>query len=137
MSASVFLSCGVRWLMAGLCAGTILGLSSGALANDCVVTDWALARGIAAGAPVDSGRRFTVADDRVHAYVRLNCTRVDGPVTFRFERNGKNYAAVRLPVRPAAGWRTWASVRALPGNWRVTLEIEGRRMLDDVFIVSR
>ena len=137
MRASVFPLCVGRRLMAGLCAGTILGLSTSALANDCVVTDWALARGIAAGAPVERGLRFSVADGRVHAYVRLNCTRVDGPVTFRFQRNGKNYAAVRLPVRPAAGWRTWASVRALPGNWRVTLEIEGRRLLDDAFAVSR
>ena len=136
MRTSVFPLCVGRRLMASLCASTILGLSSGALANDCVVTDWALARGIAASVPVDRGLRFSVADGRVYAYVRLNCTRVGGPVTFRFERNDENYAAVRLPVRPTAGWRTWASVRALPGKWRVTLEIEGRRLLDDAFTVS-
>ncbi len=120
-----------------LCAMASFLFSAGAQANDCVVIDWALARAIAAGAPVDRGRRFGTSDGRVYAFVKLNCTRVQGPVTFRFERAGKPYAAVKLPLRASAGWRTWASVRALPGNWRVTLEIEDGRLLDDDFTVSR
>jgi hypothetical protein len=124
-------------LAAGVCAGATLASSAGAQAHDCVVTDWALARAIAAGAPVGRGRRFSGADGKVYAFVKLNCTRVEGPVTFRFARDGRRHAAVELPVRASAGWRTWASVRALAGNWRVTLEIEGRRLLDDEFVVGR
>jgi hypothetical protein len=72
----------------------------------------------------------------VFAFVKLNCNRVQGSITFRFEHNGKLYTTVTLPVRPSQRWRSWASVRALPGAWRVILEIEGRRLLDDKFYVK-
>ena len=105
-------------------------------AHDCVVTDWAIARDIDAGTAIDRKRQFNVAEKRVHTYVRLNCTEVIGPALFRFERNGRPYATVNLALRPSSGWRTWASVRGLPGNWRVSLEIEGGKLLDDDFVVE-
>tara|TARA_Y100000588_G_C13902536_1_gene773533 strand:- start:225 stop:620 length:396 start_codon:yes stop_codon:yes gene_type:complete len=105
-------------------------------AHDCVVTDWAIARDVNAGTAIERGRQFKPEDKRVYTYVRLNCTEVTGPVLFRFERNGRPYATVNLALRPSPGWRTWASVRSLPGNWRVSLEIEGKKLLDDDFSVK-
>jgi|TARA_B100002003_G_scaffold193341_1_gene182796 hypothetical protein len=124
------------FLIAVSAAAAVLCLARQGWTHDCVVTDWAIARNVQASAPIDRGQRFNIADRRVYTYVRLSCTRVEGPASFRFERNGHPHATVKLSLQPSTRWRTWASVRALPGNWRVVLEIEGHKLLDDTFAVS-
>ncbi len=120
-----------------LCVALTLIAPTPASAHDCVITDWAVTHEVLDRKPQGRTSRFTEKVGHVSAFVTLNCSRVSGPAVFRFERDNKPYATISTKLSAANRWRTWASVRALPGNWRVTLEIEGGIVLEDEFFVSR
>ncbi len=120
-----------------LCVALTLIAPTTASAHDCVITDWAITHEVLDRKPQGKTSRFTEKGGHVFAFVTLNCSHVSGPAVFHFVRDNKPYATVSTKLSAANRWRTWASVRALPGNWRVTLEIEGGNMLEDEFFVSR
>jgi hypothetical protein len=104
--------------------------------HDCIVSRWALTKEIEGRAPGAESAEFSRADHRVFAYAALDCTRIEAPLHFLFFRNGINYAVVTQSVQPSRNWRTWAAVKAIPGNWTARLLIGSRVLLEDTFIVK-
>jgi len=103
--------------------------------NDCVVLDWQIAGAVKNGIPSEKRREFNQGDKRVYAFISLNCTRTASNLGFRFLRNGRVYAFIKLPLRRSKRWRTWASVKALQGKWLVKAYAGSRFLLSDTFVV--
>ena len=103
--------------------------------NDCVVTDWQIAGRVIDRVPKDSRTEFKTGDKQVYAFIALNCTKPANKVGFRFIRDGKPHAFIKLPNRPSSNWRTWATVKAVKGEWLVQAYVDERLLLSDKFFV--
>ena len=113
------------------------GSAAGSRQHDCIVRDWKIAPRLAGRQPLAPGREFGPGTARVYAYAALYCPTFRGPAAFRFFHEKSRYADITVRVKPSDKWRTWASVRALPGKWRVQLLVSGERVLEDSFVVRR
>ena len=103
---------------------------------NCVVRDFALAARIEKRRPLGqfSPRIPVTGTGRVAAFIMLDCLHA-ARLEFRFERNGNPYHTVKTKVRPSRNWRSWASVRALPGAWHVFIRADGEEILREKFLV--
>lgn len=71
---------------------------------------------------------FTIADDRIYALARLDCTGVeDGErrIVLRWTHEGRLAARKVYRAEPVANYRIYSWAPALPGIWVVSLHIEG------------
>ena len=108
-----------------------------AKANDCLVTNWQISGAVRDRAPVDLRTNFTQKDNRVFAFIKLSCNTPVNYVSFCFKRDDIQYSCVKQPVKSPIHWRTWASVKALTGNWSVEVSVDERKLLSDKFVVGR
>ena len=120
----------------GLFFSTLL-ISGVAMANDCLVTNWQISGAVRDRLPADLRTNFTQKDNRVFAFIKLSCNTPVNYVSFCFKRDDIQYSCVKQPVRSSIHWRTWASVKALTGNWSVEVSVDERKLLSDKFVVGR
>jgi hypothetical protein len=120
----------------GLVLGTLL-VSGEAMANDCLVTNWQIARTVKDRIPMDLRTTFTQKDKRIFTFINLSCTTPVNYVHFCFKRNKIQYSCIKQPVESPTHWRTWASVKAMKGSWSVEVSADKRKLLSDKFFVGQ
>ena len=110
---------------------------AGVRSHDCIVRDWKIAPAVVGRRPIAPSRSFGSGTRRIYAYAALHCLDFRGGAAFRFYRGDRRYAEIRVDVQPSDSWRTWASVRAVPGKWRVEFIVSGEVVLEDSFVVGK
>ena len=116
--------------------GTLL-MGGETMANDCLVTNWQIARTVKDKVPIDLRTDFTQKDRRIFTFIKLSCTTPVNYVRFCFKRNEVQYSCIKQPVESPIHWRTWASVKALKGSWSVQVNVDQRKLLSDKFFVGQ
>jgi hypothetical protein len=84
------------------------------------VNELVVAKNVHNRTPQDVGTTFTPQDQRVHAFASIHSSEAT-TLHFVWTRNGKVHAKVPVHVGVAKSWRTFSSVKALPGSWTVAL----------------
>lgn len=111
--------------------------SSATNAHDCVVREWSLSRDLKDMKPVGVSQRFSSKNvPQVFVFASLNCLSVSDAVIVRFERDGKVVFQKSVAITAANNYRIWTSVSAVPGRYKVFMEIEGELINSDDFIVD-
>lgn len=104
-----------------------------AAANRLELIEHVLADNVVEREPVGVADRFSTAHGRVYSFVRLANPGPPTAVTFHWYRDGREHAVIELEVGTSPGWRTWTSVTALPGRWRVVVAEVNGAILDERF----
>jgi len=71
--------------------------------------------------PVDTVSTFQPSDGNAYALIRVRNTGAPDTVTFKWIHNGETYFTFNSPVGNAFSWRTYTSVKTIPGNWTVQI----------------
>ena len=107
-----------------------------AFANDCVIREWSLAHSINDMRPIGVSQKFSSKEvSQVFVLASLNCLTASDAVIVKFERDGKTVQEKSIVITPASNYRIWTSVAAVPGRYRITMEIKGELLNVDDFIV--
>ncbi|MGE0726105.1 MAG: hypothetical protein AB7O45_17150 [Alphaproteobacteria bacterium] len=108
--------------------------------TDCIIREFLTAKAVEDREPVGRTTRFVAESDRIHAYLRLDCSRVDpGRTAFqlRWIFNGRTLRSRDLTVGVSPNWRTWDAMPAIAGNGFVQLfDGEGTLVAEEAFTVS-
>lgn len=100
------------------------------------VNRFVLATGVQNKEPQGEKTSFDGGDHAVFAFLDLKSTE-NKTITLCWKRNGHNYHVQKLTVKASPRFRTWAHVKALSGNWTVTIEDEqGKTVQELSFVVS-
>lgn len=70
--------------------------------------------------PQGTKEQFQTSDGHIFAFAELS-TKGNDHVAFHWKKDGKTYHERKMNVKDSPRWRTYSSVRALPGNWSVAL----------------
>lgn len=124
----------------------LLALAAGCAAlparadTDCILRELATARGISDREPVDRTTRFLAERDRVHAFLRVDCSRVDADrpaFQIRWIFNGRIMRTRDIAVGVSPNWRAWDVMPAVPGQGLVQLfDAEGTLLAEEAFTTS-
>jgi len=71
--------------------------------------------------PVDTVSTFQPSDGNAYALIRVRNTGAPDTVVFKWIHNGETYFTFNSPVGNAFSWRTYTSVKTIPGNWTVQI----------------
>jgi hypothetical protein len=106
-------------------------------ANDCVIKEWSLAKDVSEMKPIGVAQSFSSKDvGQIFVFASLDCSTIDDVVTVKFDRDGRAIQEKQITIQPANNYRLWTSVAALPGKYRVTLEMGGALLNSDEFVVT-
>jgi len=108
--------------------------------TDCIIREFGTAKGVEDREPVERTTKFVAEADRIHAYLRLDCSRVEpgrAAYQLRWIFNGRTLRSRDLTVGVSPNWRTWDAMPAIAGNGFVQLfDAEGTLIAEEAFIVS-
>lgn len=71
--------------------------------------------------PVDTVSTFQPSDGNAYALIRVRNTGAPDTVAFKWIHNGETYFTFTSPIGNAFSWRTYTSVKTIPGNWTVQI----------------
>lgn len=108
-----------------------------AYSHDCVIREWNLASAVNDMRPIGVSQKFSSREvSQVYVFAALNCLSVSNAVIVKFERDGKVVHEKPIAISASDNYRIWTSVMAMPGHYRVTMEIEGELLNADEFVVA-
>ena len=100
------------------------------LANDTLyVASLVLTTDIVSREPVDTVRGFTTDQEHAYCHVRMFNTYNLREITFRWLLNGQEYYTMGAKISRSPRWRTFSSVKPVPGAWTVQVLDENGAVL--------
>ncbi len=88
--------------------------------------------------PVDTVSTFKVSDGNAYAQIRVFNSGAPDTVTFKWIHDGNVYFSFHSPIGNAFSWRTYTSVKTLPGSWTVQiLDSKGNILKEKSFEVTQ
>ncbi|BBK33464.1 hypothetical protein EDC65_3300 [Stella humosa] len=126
--------------MALAVASAAVSAASPALADtDCIIREFRTAKGVYQREPVEPTTEFVVEYDRVHAFLRLDCSRADPDrpaFTLRWIASGRVVRTRDLYAGVSPNWRTWDLMPAIVGPGFVQLfDRDGTLLAEEAFTV--
>lgn len=107
--------------------------------TDCIIREFRTAKGIYQREPVEPATEFVVEYDRVHAFLRLDCSRVDPDqpaFMLRWIANGRAVRTRDLYAGVSPNWRTWDVMPAQLGPGFIQLfDRDGNLLAEQGFTV--
>ena len=107
--------------------------------TDCIIREFRTAKGVYQREPVEPTTEFVVEYDRIHAFLRLDCSRVDPDqpaFTLRWIANGRVVRTRDLYAGVSPNWRTWDLMPAQVGPGFIQLfDREGTLLAEEGFTV--
>lgn len=126
-------------LVLAVAPALVVGALPARAETDCIIREFRTAKGIYQREPVEPTTEFTVEYDRVHAFLRLDCARVDPDrpaFTLRWISNGRVVRTRDLYAGVSPNWRTWDLMPALLGPGFVQLfDRDGNLLAEEAFTV--
>ncbi len=95
------------------------------------INRFVLGTGVQNKEPQNVKTAFDSADHHVFTFLDLS-THEGGSITVHWKRDGHDYYSKKLDVKASNRFRTWASVKALPGNWTVAVQDEQGHVLQEL-----
>lgn len=112
-------------------------VAGNAYSHDCVVKEWSLSRDIREMRPVGVSQKFSSKEaTQIFVFAALNCLSFSDAIIVRFERDGKVLSEKPIAITPANNYRIWTSVSAVPGRYKVFMEIQGELLNSDEFVID-
>jgi len=109
-------------------------------ATDCVIREFLTARGVDRLEPVEPASRFQSNRDRVHAFLRLDCSQVEpsrSQLQVRWILDGRVVRQTTLTVGVSPNWRAYDWWPALAGNGLVQVfDSQGELIAEEPFTVT-
>lgn len=93
------------------------------------VASLVLTTGIVGREPVDTVQAFTMDQEEVFCHVRIFNTYELREIEFRWLLNDSEYYTMGAKICRSDRWRTFSSVKAAPGTWRVQIVDEDGTVL--------
>jgi hypothetical protein len=115
-------------ILAPVALGALLALPPRVAAEPCRLETLLIVDRVTELEPGSSRSAFTIDDDRLYAFARLDCTGADEGeqrIVIRWTHEGRLAARKVYRVKPVANYRLYSWAPALPGSWAVSLHIEG------------
>ena len=131
---------GRTFLCALATAAAVLAAATPAHAEtDCIIREFRTAKGVYQREPVEPATEFVVENDRIHAFLRLDCSRADPDrpaFTLRWIANGRVVRTRDLYAGVSPNWRTWDLMPAQLGPGFVQLfDRDGNLLAEEAFTV--
>ncbi len=115
-------------ILAAVALGALLALPAPGAAEPCRLETLLIVDRVTDLEPGDGRSAFTIDDDRIYAFARLDCTGADDGergIVVRWTHEGRLAARKVYRAEPVANYRIYSWSPALPGTWAVSLHIEG------------
>ncbi|BBK44435.1 hypothetical protein STVA_44550 [Allostella vacuolata] len=130
---------GGRILLWAATAAATLAVTPAWADTDCIIREFRTAKGVYQREPVEPTTEFIVEYDRVHAFLRLDCSRADPDqpaFTLRWIANGRVVRTRDLYAGVSPNWRTWDLMPAILGPGFVQLfDRDGNLLAEEGFTV--
>lgn len=102
---------------------------------DLQVLEFVLTNQIEAREPKEVVESFAAGQERGFAFARI-ASKTKTDITFVWFRNGHECARQTMPIQAAAKWRTNASVKLRPGDWKVQLMANNEVLAEKSFTLE-
>lgn len=96
------------------------------------VVDLVMTHGIKGREPLDDAWSFSPGEARAFAFARIANPGAPSRVSFVWIYRDAIHATIELEIGASPNWRTWSSIKPLPGAWRVRVVTQ-----DDAVLAER
>lgn len=99
------------------------------------ILEFVLASKIESREPKEIVENYPAASNNAYAFARLRAKQ-QAPITFVWIYEGKERARFTTQVQATQKWRTFATTKIRPGNWKVQLLSENKVLAERAFVVE-
>jgi hypothetical protein len=96
------------------------------------VVEFILCQAVEEREPVNPTGKFDTGMERVYAFARISNPGEEIEMQFRWTHEGAVYARIAVKVGTSPAWRTYSTVQALEGDWKVELVGENDDVLSSI-----